>query len=753
MSNQPSQGHPKGLYVLFVTEMWERFSYYGMRAIFVLFLTQALLYDKATASDGFYGSYTGLVYLTPLIGGYVADRYWGNRRSIIFGGVLMAIGQFLMFLSGSFYEQTDLARGIMLGGLGFLIFGNGFFKPNISTMVGQLYPKGDKRIDAAFTIFYMGINLGAFLSPIICGGLGEKYDIVGNSLPGEFKWGFLAACIGMLVSTAIFVWLKDHYIVTPDGQPIGAAPNKTRETVDIDTASEVKQEFSMGQIITWLGIEIALFFAFFFLGTDVIGSFIFSLSIAAPGFIISDRSLTKIERQRIWVIYIVAFFVIFFWAAFEQAGASLTFFAAEQTERTLDWKIAPGIAYAVLGLLLVVLGWILFKVWTGMKNEKKYLREVCAIITLGMMAGIGYLFTGIEADGVKIMEVPASFFQSINAVAIVIFAPLFALIWAGLGKRNREPASPFKQAIGLFLLAVGYVVIAFGVKDAAPGVKVSMLWLFSLYIIHTFGELCLSPIGLSMVNKLAPVKFASLLMGVWFLSTSAANKFAGMLSALYPEDVKQVNTIVAKDFKVLIRPAQDTVPAQIEAAPNDSTYIVNNFKTTRDFFAESFEARVNKPGDTSYVLKANVPVFAFDTVKTKPDKKGEKQDSLVMLKFMYTKNDFSIPQHKFKQIVKFEPMIEGKTEDDKRKIEADRISNRDERSMRFSFTPEGDHLALWTKGEVQLWKISPDKPKFMGFEVTGLYEFFMIFVVLAGAASVVLFILAKWLVRMMHGIR
>jgi POT family proton-dependent oligopeptide transporter len=469
--SETSKGHPKGLYVLFVTEMWERFSYYGMRAIFVLFLTKALMYDKALGSD-IYGSYTGLVYLTPLIGGYMADRYWGNRKSIIIGGLLMAVGQLFMFFSGSFYQNVDLARILMMVGLTSLIIGNGFFKPNISTMVGQLYPKGDKRIDSAFTIFYMGINLGAFFSPLVCGFLGDTGD------PGDFKWGFLAACFGMILSLSLFIFLKDKYIVTPDGQPIGTAPNSKRESSDIDSSEEVKSEFTTGQILTWVGIEVALFTLFYFLGQGVIGSFIFSLSIAAPGFIISDRSLSKIEKQRIWVIYIVAFFVIFFWAAFEQAGAALTFFAEEQTDRVMFGK-----------------------------------------------------------------DIPASYFQSINAVAIVIFASLFVAMWGFLSRRGKEPASPYKQAIGLFLLALGYLVIAFGVKGIDPSTKVSMFWLVSLYMIHTFGELCLSPIGLSMVNKLAPVKFASLLMGVWFLSTATANKFAGTLSSYYPETMLTVAAV------------------------------------------------------------------------------------------------------------------------------------------------------------------------------------------------------------------
>jgi proton-dependent oligopeptide transporter, POT family len=468
MSNtETPKGHPKGLYVLFVTEMWERFSYYGMRALFVLFMTKALLFTKEQGSQ-VYGSYTGLVYLTPLIGGYVADRFWGNRRSIIVGGVLMAVGQFLMFLAGTFYKDVSVASGFMYTGLAALIFGNGFFKPNISTMVGQLYPQGDKRVDSAFTIFYMGINLGAFFAPLICGFFGDT----GN--PADFRWGFLAACIGMILSLVLFISLKDKFIVTPEGEQIGSKPNTARQAPGTTSSA-----FSVKLLGIWVGVFIALFVIFrVVVELDIIGSFIFGLTIAGPGYIISDPSLTKIERDRIWVIYIIAFFVIFFWSAFEQAGASLTYFAEEQTDRSL-------------------LGW----------------------------------------------TVPASYFQSINAVAIVLLAPLFVMLWSALGKRDMEPPSPFKQALGLFLLAIGYLVIAFGVKGVEPGVKVSMIWLFSVYTIHTLGELCLSPIGLSMVNKLAPVKFASLLMGVWFLSTSAANKFAGTLSELYPEPVVAVATV------------------------------------------------------------------------------------------------------------------------------------------------------------------------------------------------------------------
>ncbi|MCO6148124.1 peptide MFS transporter [Flavobacterium sp. NRK1] len=572
--NQVKSGHPKGLYVLFITEMWERFSYYGMRALFILFMTKALLFDKSLGSQ-IYGSYTGLVYLTPLIGGYVADRYWGNRKSIIIGGIIMAIGQFFMFLSGSFYQEVGFASIMMYTGLGFLIFGNGFFKPNISTMVGQLYPLGDKRVDSAFTIFYMGINLGAFIAPLLCGFFGDT----GN--PADFKWGFLLACLGMIISVIFFVILKNKYIVTPEGEQIGAAPNSSREAKKDDVISV---PVSKKTLLTWGTIWVLLLIALYFaLDKDLIGAFIFSLTLAAPGYIISDPGLTKIERQRIWVIYIVAFFVIFFWSAFEQAGASLTYFAEEQTNRKIFGTI-----------------------------------------------------------------VPASYFQSINAIAIVVFAPIFVWLWGVLGRKNMEPASPYKQAIGLFLLAVGYLVIAFGVKGLEPGVKVSMMWLVSLYTIHTLGELCLSPIGLSMVNKLAPVKFASLLMGVWFLSTAAANKFAGTLSELYPEAVVAVSD-------------------------------VENVQSSKalQLFPEGFE-------------KTNAPEI-----------NGQK-------------------------VIPFERINFSAAKDEMLKDEI---------------------IKELTQRQIENIK------KFMGFSIANLYDFFMLFVGMAGVASVILFILSKKLINMMHGVR
>ncbi|MFK7061132.1 peptide MFS transporter [Flavobacterium oreochromis] len=460
MSETVKQGHPKGLYFLFFTEMWERFSYYGMRAIFILFMTKILLMKDAEASE-IYGSYTGLVYLTPLLGGYLCDKFLGNRRSIMIGGLLMAIGQFFMFLSAT--TGADGGVALMWLGLTAIIIGNGFFKPNISTMVGQLYPANDRRIDSAFTIFYMGINLGAFFSPLVCGSM-------------DFKWGFLAACIGMVMSLIFFALFQKKFLVSEEGKEIGLPVKQ------LDLKNILYIIGSIGIVFFMLNFK-----QLFSTDTDVIGYFIYGSMIVMPLIILTDKSLSNIERNRILVIFILAFFVIFFWGAFEQAGASLTLFADRQTNRNL-------------------FGW----------------------------------------------EMPASYFQSVNPLAVILLAPVMSIVWGFLYKRNAEPSSPKKMAIGLALVALGYGVIAIAVKGLGMDEKVSMWWLIGLYIIHSIGELCLSPIGLSMVSKLAPLRLSSLLMGTWFLANAAANKFAGTLSALIPP---------AKDASGKFLPLEDgTIP-------------------------------------------------------------------------------------------------------------------------------------------------------------------------------------------------
>jgi len=547
MENSVQKGHPKGLYLLFVTEMWERFSYYGMRAILFLFMTKMLLLDSDFAS-GLYGNYTGLVYLTPLIGGYISDRYWGNRKSIFIGGIIMAIGQFMLFFSASSLG-TSIAPIAFYVGLLSLIVGNGFFKPNISTMVNQLYAPGDKRVDGAFSIFYMGINLGAFFSPLVCGTLAEKID---------YKWGFFAAGVGMVIGVVVFELLKNKYIVSATGEVVGGKP---KAEVKESAQESVSTPFDFKRLGLWIAVYAGLWAAFMYgLEFNFVSTLIFATSIAASGFVITDPSLSKVERNRIIVIYIIAFFVIFFWSAFEQAGASLTLFADQQTD--------------------------------------------------------------------------------------------FAILWGFLGKRNMEPASPIKQAFGLFLLAVGYLIIAFGVQGVEGAAKTSMFWLLSMYLVHTMGELCLSPIGLSMVARLSPVRLGSLLMGIWFMSNAMANDFAGMLSKLYPEKMVSVEQVVASEAKYNL--------VLVDKSKKDNKTIENTEKVNN-------------------VLSIPISSVKFDKIK----------DSKV-----------------------------------KQSIYEDLAGN-----------------------------AQAKEKSFLGITVNSLYSFFMVFVVMAGVAAVILFLLSSKLLKMMDGIR
>ncbi len=462
--------HPKGLWVLFGTEMWERFNFYGMRALLTLFMVNSLLMKEADASI-VYGGFLALCYLTPMLGGFIADRFLGNRYCILVGGTLMAIGQFLLFISAStFGSSLGTATTIMWAALGVIIFGNGFFKPNISSMVGSLYPKQEKsKLDSAFTIFYMGINLGAFLGQLICPIIGDVKSADGIRDIHAFKWGFLAASIAMLVGTLTFLFLKNKYVVTPTGRPIGGLP-KNNTSEDFEEGEAQTAKFSTASV----GIAVVIFAVLgslfhFSLGQNVIYSLVYASGIALAYLIMSDSSLTKIERDRIWVIYIVSFFVIFFWAAFEQAGSSLTFIADNQTDRHF-------------------FGW----------------------------------------------NMPPSMVQIFNGIFVVALAVPFSILWDKLRAKSKEPVSPFKQAMGLALIAVSYFIIAHNVKDLGSHGLLAVKWLILLYFIQTCGELCLSPIGLSLVGKLAPKRFASLLYGVFFIANAAGYALAGTLGSILP---------------------------------------------------------------------------------------------------------------------------------------------------------------------------------------------------------------------------
>jgi POT family proton-dependent oligopeptide transporter len=464
--------------------MWERFNFYGMRAILTLFMVNSLLIKEADAAI-IYGGFLALCYLTPLLGGFISDKYIGNRYSIMLGGTLMAIGQFLLFISASTFDSSlGSAKIFMWIALFIIIFGNGFFKPNISSMVGSLYPKQEKsKLDSAFTIFYMGINIGAFLGQFICPWVGDVKDAdTGIRDIFAFKWGFLAASIAMIIGTITFFVLKNKYVVTPEGRPIGDLP-KNSVNDDFEEGETQTAKFT-GKAI---GIAVVLFAALFFIFRFIlVGEFGFSAVemgqlikgiiypfIYAAGislaYLIMSSAENKVERQRIWVIYIVSFFIIFFWAAFEQAGSSLTFIADNQTDRS-------------------IFGW----------------------------------------------NMPPSMVQIFNGLFVVALALPFSLLWDKLRAKGKEPVSPLKQAIGLALIALSYFIIAHNVKDLGNSGLLAIKWLMLLYLIQTMGELCLSPIGLSLVGKLAPKRFASLLYGVFFISNAAGYALAGSLGAIIP---------------------------------------------------------------------------------------------------------------------------------------------------------------------------------------------------------------------------
>lgn len=476
MEQSTSQkGHPKGLWVLFGTEMWERFNFYGMRAILTLFMVNSLMMKEADSSL-IYGGFLGLCYLTPMLGGFISDRFFGNRNCIMLGGLMMAIGQLILFASATVFDSNlDLAKTLLWVALTIIIFGNGFFKPNISSMVGSLYPKQEKsKLDTAFTIFYMGINLGAFLGQLICPLVGDVKDAGGIRDIHAFKWGFLAASLAMIIGTAVFYFLKNKYVVTPEGKPLGGLP-KHNDASHYEEGESQKAVFSTTSLIVASISFIILFFVFRYLlaGTNpvktIIYPIIYSLGLTLAGLIISDKSLTKVELQRILVIYIVGFFIVFFWAAFEQAGSSLTFIADNQTDRH-------------------IFGW----------------------------------------------EMPPSMVQIFNGIFVFGFAFPFSILWDKLRAKGKEPLSTVKQAIGLGLIAVSYFIIAHNVKDLGNSGLLGIQWLILLYLIQTFAELCLSPIGLSLVGKLSPKRFASLLFGVFFLSNAAGYALAGSLGALIP---------------------------------------------------------------------------------------------------------------------------------------------------------------------------------------------------------------------------
>jgi POT family proton-dependent oligopeptide transporter len=513
------QGHPSGLYVLFGAEAWERFSYYGMRALLVLYLVNKLGYSRGQALE-MYGLYTGLVYLTPLLGGFLADKMLGRRKAVLIGGILMGLGQiFLMFPA-----TLSLA-------LGLLIAGNGFFKPNISTMVGGLYREGDTRRDGAFTIFYMGINLGALFSPIICGNLGERVG---------WAFGFGSAAVGMALGLAQFVFGQKHLGDggLPPGRVVvpttgGTAPYRSGELPAGPQTTLVARDYI--DVLVWCigtaAVVVGILKAWVFVGPvwgGLPGSLKLGLLLAAISVVFFQlyKGTTKSEKQEVSVIIILVLFNIFFWMGFEQAGGTMTLFADEQTDRDVG-----GLGMLLIAAFVVACA---YNFRRSTKNEVSGQALWIGLTGMFVLMGIATVALGIYdfATG-KTTNIPASQFQAINPLLIVALAPTFSNLWSKLDSGKFKSSTPTKMAIGMILLGLGFGVLYVGQKLAiASGTKASAGWLAGVYFVHTIGELCLSPIGLSMVTKLAPPRVTSLAMGLWLFSSAVANYLAGILESL-----------------------------------------------------------------------------------------------------------------------------------------------------------------------------------------------------------------------------
>ncbi|MCL2778357.1 MAG: peptide MFS transporter [Polyangiaceae bacterium] len=504
MTNQKAianEGHPRGLYTLFGTEAWERFSYYGMRALLVLYLVNQIKLDRRHALE-LYAVYTSLVYLTPLVGGILADKVLGRRKAVLIGGIVMALGQIALM----FPPLLHLA-------LGLLIAGNGFFKPNISTMVGGLYREGDSRRDGAFTIFYMGINLGALWSPIVCGTLGETI---------AYPLGFGFAALGMAVGLVQFAVGQKH--LGRAGLPPSGSEARDYMSVALWAASTCA--------LVW-----GILYSWNFLGPilGVMGWWFKAAAIGvAAGTILVQlfRGSTAQEAQQILVILILCIFNIFFWMGFEQAGGTMTLFADEQTERNVGG----------MGMLLIA-AFVFACAYNFRRSTKSEASGVALWLALtGMFVALGVVALGLGAYNLitgSTTNIPASQFQAINPLVIVALAPTFSNVWSKLDSGKYRTTTPTKMALGMVLLGFGFLVLFIGQKLAVgAGAKASAAWLFSVYVIHTMGELCLSPIGLSMVTKLAPPRASSLAMGLWLGSSAVANYFAGTLESM----LKQVHT-------------------------------------------------------------------------------------------------------------------------------------------------------------------------------------------------------------------
>ncbi len=444
-------GHPRGLMTLFFTEMWERLSYYGMRALLVLFMTDQVMTGGMGLTDrsatAIYGIYTALVYVVALPGGWIADRLLGAQRAVFTGGLIIMSGHFVLAIPST----NAFFIGLLL-----VVAGTGLLKPNVSAIVGELYPQGDPRRDAGFSIFYMGINTGAFLGPLICGGLGQAENF-------GWHWGFATAGVGMLFGLIQF-WMTKHHLGTAGLHPSGSGD----AVVDA-------QKRKKGWIAVGIGVAaIVVFVIVAMSGSLHLDPVLISqqstyvivgMAVLFFAYVLTLGGLTRDEKHRTLALIILLMGCAMFWSGFEQAGSSLTFFADRYTQLEFSW------------------------------------------------------FT-----------IPSTWFQSVNALFIIMFAPVFAWLWVALARRNLNLSSPAKFGVGLILLAAGFLVMVGAAAIVVSGDKAMPTWLIMTYLLHTFGELALSPVGLSVTTKLAPRRYVGQMMGMWFMASALGNLIAGQIA-------------------------------------------------------------------------------------------------------------------------------------------------------------------------------------------------------------------------------
>lgn len=518
-------GHPSGLFVLFFTEMWERFSFYGMRALLVLFLTASIgnggwewTREQAMA---LFGSYVGLVYLSTMLGGYFADNVMGYRKAVVLGASLMTAGHFSMFAETQFFTYL---------GLILLVFGNGFFKPNMTSILSEMYKDHPEKKDGAYTIFYMGVNSGSFFGILLCGYLGEQVG---------WSYGFGLAGIFMLFGTVQF-WLSQNIFGN-----IGLTPKKDKQIKVEESSEEKRNPFTSLQlgliaIMIILGLLWVIFEPAKIISNGKVDIFnwnlmglegnnftiLFAIFLFLVLLFIRIPKYTPVIRDRMIAVTFFAFLAAFFWAIFEQAPGTLTIFAKDYTNRILEGSAGTTFKIANASLTLIPLGiitWVLFKLFG--QTFKQY-------SVANMVLGASFVIVWCiaiwmlkEQFAQEALEVPASWFSTLNSLFVISLAPLFTKLWDS----KYNPSANYKYALGMLLLAVGCAAIAFGARDIEVGAKtasVSMVWLILVYLFFTMGELCISPVGLSYVSKLVPARMIAVMFGIWYLAVAIGMKSA-----------------------------------------------------------------------------------------------------------------------------------------------------------------------------------------------------------------------------------